>query len=71
MVLRLKIGLFSAYLSVVVAAAVDGQPKQRKPHETHIPESQTSTANRRSYMKSSFRVKITIIFSSIQLPLTL
>jgi len=62
MVFRLKIGLFSAYLSAVV----DGQPNQRKAPETHFPEIQTSrpTANRRSYMKPSLRVKITIIFSS-------
>jgi len=66
MVIRLKIGLFSAYLSVRV---VDGQPKQRKPPETHFPKSQTSTANRRSYMKPSLRVKNFTIFSSIQLPL--
>ena len=61
MVFRLKIGLFSAYLSVVVVVVVvvvEGQPKQRKPPETHFPKSQTSTANRRSYMKLSFRVKI-------------
>src|SRR6218665_1056148 len=66
---RFKIGLFSGYLSVVV----DGQPKQRKLPETHFPESQTSrpTANRQSYMKPSLRVKITIIFSSIQRPLAL
>jgi len=50
---------------------VDDQPKQPEPPETHFPESQTSTANRRSYMKPSLRVKITIIFSSIQLPLIL
>src|SRR6218665_821261 len=64
---RLKIGLFSAYLSVIV----DGHPKQRKPPETHFPESQTSTTNKRIYMKPSLRVKITIIFASIQLPFTL
>jgi len=72
MVFRLKIGLFSAYLFVV---AVDGHAKQRKPPETHFPESQTNiigpTANRRSYVKPSLRVKITIISSIIQLPLTL
>src|SRR6218665_2965988 len=33
--------------------------------------SQTSTSSRRSYMKHSLRVKITIIFSSIQLNLSL
>jgi len=63
---RLKTGLFSVYLSVVVV--VDGQPKQRKPPKPLFPESQTSTANMLSYMKPSFRVKITISFSSIQLP---
>ena len=68
MVFRLKICLFSAYLSVVV---VHGQSKLRKPHETYFSEFQTSTANRRSYMKPSLRVKIAIIFSSIQIPLTL
>src|SRR6218665_535703 len=72
MVFRLKIVLFSAYLSVVVVF-VDGQAKQRKLTETHFPKFHTSTANRRSYvyMKPSPRVKITIIFSSIRLPLTL
>jgi len=49
MVFRLKIGLFSAYLSVVVVVVVvDGQPKQRKPPEKNFPESQNCTANRRS-----------------------
>src|SRR6218665_3661996 len=67
MVFRLKIGLKSAYLSVVV----DGQPNHHNPPETHFPESQSSTANRWSYMKPSLRVKISIIVSSIQLPLTL
>jgi len=67
MVFRIKTGLFSA-LSVAV---VDSHPKQHKPHETHFPESQTSTEIRPSYMKHSLRVKIKIIFSSIQLPLTL
>ena len=81
MVFRLKIGLFWAYLSALV---VDCQSKQRKLPEKHFPESQTSTANRQSYLKPSLRVKITIInlfshqststynviFSSIQLPLT-
>jgi len=68
MVFELKIGLLSAYLSVAV---FDGQPKHRKLPEKHFPESQTSTANRRRYTKPSLRVKITIIFSSIQLTLTL
>ena len=51
MVFWLKIGFFSAYLSVVVVVdvivadvvVVDGP---RKPPETHFPESQPSTANR-------------------------
>src|SRR6218665_992680 len=42
MVFRLKIGLFSAYLSVVVVV-VNGQANQCKPPETHFPESKTST----------------------------
>jgi len=41
MVLRLK----SAYFRLIyVVVAVDGQPKQRKPPETHFTEYQTSTA---------------------------
>jgi len=63
MVFRLKIGLFSDYLSVVVVVIViDGQPKQQKPPETHFHESQNSTANRRSCMKLSLRVKIYYYF---------
>jgi len=54
-----------------LSVIVDGHPKQRKPPETHFPESQTSTTNKRIYMKPSLRVKITIIFASIQLPFTL
>src|SRR6218665_1442484 len=65
MVFRLKIGLFSAYLSLVVVI-VDGQPKQRKPPEKHFPESQTSTAKRRRYMKPSLRVKISLLLFSHQ-----
>jgi len=61
-------GLKSVYFSV---AFVDGQQKQRKPPETHFPKSQTSTENRRSYTTPSLRVKITIIFSSIQLSFAL
>src|SRR6218665_3914607 len=37
----------------------------------HFSGSQTSTSSRRSYMKHSFGVKITIIFSSIQLNVSL
>jgi len=37
MVKQLKVGLFSAYLSVVVVVVVVGQPKHRTPPETHFP----------------------------------
>src|SRR6218665_4087411 len=65
MVFWIKIGLVSAYLSVVL---FDGQPKQRKPPETHFPESQTRrpTADKAELHETfggpSLRVKITIVF---------
>jgi len=71
MVFRIKIGLSVVVVvddvavgGVVVGGGgvVNGQPKQHKLPETHFSESQTSSANRRSYMKPSLRVKINTIF---------